>query len=118
MTNRLAAALADRKTGIGCDQLILLESSALADVRMRIFNADGSESGACGNAMRAEFWVRSASLLAALGSLMLALVFGTESVRGLIIASLFGSFSAVAFVTRAIWKTIPQENAAYAGELL
>lgn len=53
MTNRLAAALADRKTGIGCDQLILLEASAQADVRMRIFNADGSEVEACGNATRA-----------------------------------------------------------------
>ena len=53
MTNRLAAALADRKTGIGCDQLILLEPSSLADVRMRIFNADGSEVEACGNATRA-----------------------------------------------------------------
>lgn len=53
MTSRLAAALADRKTGIGCDQLILLEPSAQADVRMRIFNADGSEVEACGNATRA-----------------------------------------------------------------
>lgn len=49
----LAAALADRKTGIGCDQLILLEPSARADVRMRIFNADGGEVEACGNATRA-----------------------------------------------------------------
>lgn len=53
MTNRLAAALADRQTGIGCDQLILLEASDHADVRMRIFNADGSEVEACGNATRA-----------------------------------------------------------------
>lgn len=53
MTNRLAAALADRKTGIGCDQLVLLEPSGAADVRMRIFNADGSEVEACGNATRA-----------------------------------------------------------------
>lgn len=53
VTSRLAAALADRKTGIGCDQLILLEPSARADVRMRIFNADGSEVEACGNATRA-----------------------------------------------------------------
>jgi hypothetical protein len=74
-------------------------------------------SDLCGNSMRAEFWVRSASLLAALGSLMLALVFGTETIRGLIIASLFGSFSAVAFITHAIWKTIPQGNIPYAGEL-
>lgn len=53
MTARLAAALADRNTGIGCDQLILLEDSAKADIRMRIFNHDGSEVSACGNATRA-----------------------------------------------------------------
>lgn len=48
-----AHALADRRTGIGCDQLILLEPSRTADFRMRIFNADGSEVEACGNASRA-----------------------------------------------------------------
>jgi len=47
-----ARALADRRTGIGCDQLILLEPSTAADVRMRIFNADGGEVEACGNAAR------------------------------------------------------------------
>lgn len=53
MTGPLAAALADRRTGIGCDQLILIEPSSQADLRMRIFNADGSEVEACGNATRA-----------------------------------------------------------------
>lgn len=53
MTHALAAALADRKTGIGCDQLILLEPSSRADLKMRIFNHDGSEVEACGNATRA-----------------------------------------------------------------
>ncbi|WP_034922766.1 diaminopimelate epimerase [Erythrobacter sp. SD-21] len=48
-----AAAIADRHEGIGCDQLILLEPSGSADFRMRIFNHDGSEVGACGNATRA-----------------------------------------------------------------
>lgn len=48
-----ARALADRHTGIGCDQLILLEHSTRADLRMRIFNGDGSEVDACGNATRA-----------------------------------------------------------------
>jgi len=48
-----AAALADRRTGIGCDQVILLEPSERADFRMRIFNADGGEVEACGNASRA-----------------------------------------------------------------
>lgn len=50
---RLAAALADRHRGIGCDQLVLLQPSTTADFRMRIFNADGSEVEACGNATRA-----------------------------------------------------------------
>ncbi len=49
----LAAALADRHTGIGCDQLIVLEPSDESDFRMRIFNADGGEVEACGNAARA-----------------------------------------------------------------
>ncbi|MBW8754414.1 MAG: diaminopimelate epimerase [Sphingomonadales bacterium] len=49
----LAAALADRHTGIGCDQLIVLEPSLFGDFRMRIFNADGGEVEACGNATRA-----------------------------------------------------------------
>jgi diaminopimelate epimerase len=45
-------AIADRKEGIGCDQLILLEPSTKADVFMRIWNADGGEVAACGNAAR------------------------------------------------------------------
>ncbi|MFC3097884.1 diaminopimelate epimerase [Alteraurantiacibacter palmitatis] len=53
ITPRVAAALAHRHTGIGCDQLILLEPSATADFAMRIFNADGGEVEACGNATRA-----------------------------------------------------------------
>ena len=53
MTAALAAALADRHTGIGCDQLILLEPAQAADLRMRIFNHDGGEVEACGNANRA-----------------------------------------------------------------
>jgi diaminopimelate epimerase len=44
--------IADRRRGIGCDQLIVLERSARADVFMRITNPDGSEAGACGNATR------------------------------------------------------------------
>ncbi|MFN3620809.1 diaminopimelate epimerase [Sphingorhabdus sp.] len=47
-----ARQIADRKQGIGCDQLILLLSSDIADVAMRIFNPDGNEVEACGNASR------------------------------------------------------------------
>jgi diaminopimelate epimerase len=53
VTSDLARALADRRTGIGCDQLILLEPSDNADFRMRIFNHDGSEVESCGNGTRA-----------------------------------------------------------------
>jgi diaminopimelate epimerase len=47
-------AVADRRTGIGCDQLITLEppTNGAADVFMRIRNADGGEVEACGNATR------------------------------------------------------------------
>jgi diaminopimelate epimerase len=48
-----ARAIADRHTGIGCDQVIVLEPSEIADFRMRIRNADGGEVEACGNATRA-----------------------------------------------------------------
>lgn len=44
--------IADRRFGIGCDQLIVLEPSTRADAFMRIFNPDASEVGACGNATR------------------------------------------------------------------
>lgn len=54
MDSARARALADRKTGVGCDQLILLEPprDQSADLAMRIFNADGGEVEACGNATR------------------------------------------------------------------
>lgn len=52
MTPARARAIADRHLGIGCDQLILIEPSQMADLRMRIFNADGGEVDACGNATR------------------------------------------------------------------
>jgi diaminopimelate epimerase len=53
MSEHRARAIADRNTGIGCDQLILLLPSASADVRMLTFNADGTEVEICGNATRA-----------------------------------------------------------------
>jgi diaminopimelate epimerase len=47
-------AIADRRLGVGCDQLIVLEppTERDADVFMRIYNPDGGEAGACGNATR------------------------------------------------------------------
>ncbi len=51
------AKIADREAGIGCDQIIILQPSAKADVTMRIINADGSEVEACGNATRCVGWL-------------------------------------------------------------
>ena len=45
--------IADRRQGVGCDQLLCLEPSQRGDVFMRVYNADGSEVGACGNGTRA-----------------------------------------------------------------
>jgi diaminopimelate epimerase len=52
VTRALARAIADRRTGIGCDQLIVLEPSDSADLKMRIWNSDGGEVESCGNATR------------------------------------------------------------------
>ena len=48
----LAVAVSDRHFGIGSDGLIVVLPSTVADVRMRMFNADGSESEMCGNGIR------------------------------------------------------------------
>jgi diaminopimelate epimerase len=48
----LALAMSDRHFGVGSDGLILIGPSDLADARMRMFNADGSESEMCGNGVR------------------------------------------------------------------
>ena len=90
-----ARAVADRMTGIGCDQLIVLEQSASADLRMRIFNHDGSEVEACGNASRC-----------------VALLIGgetrIETKGGVILASASGSAASVDMgEPRFAWDAIP-----------
>lgn len=52
-----ARAIADRKTGIGCDQVIALERSIRGDAFMRIWNSDGGNVEACGNAARCVAWM-------------------------------------------------------------
>lgn len=48
----LALAISDRHFGVGGDGLIIIEPSAIADGRMRMFNQDGSEGKMCGNGVR------------------------------------------------------------------
>ncbi len=50
--SKLAQEVSDRHKGIGSDGLILICPSEKADVRMRMFNADGSEAEMCGNGIR------------------------------------------------------------------
>ena len=45
-------AVSDRRTGVGCDQLVLIEAAEAADVRLSLRNADGGVTEACGNATR------------------------------------------------------------------
>jgi len=49
---KLAQATCDRHFGIGADGLILVQDSTIADLKMRIFNSDGSEAEVCGNGLR------------------------------------------------------------------
>ncbi len=54
-----AAAIADRRRGVGCDQVVLITppSSRQADAGLTFLNADGTESGACGNGTRCVAWL-------------------------------------------------------------
>lgn len=50
--SKLAVEMSDRHFGVGSDGIILIMPSQIADVKMRIFNADGSEAQMCGNGIR------------------------------------------------------------------
>jgi diaminopimelate epimerase len=88
-------AIADRKEGIGCDQIIALEPTPRADVFMRIWNSDGGEVGACGNAARCV-----ASLVAAeRGEPKVSI----ETESGMLSAAVNGDMGAPRFA----WNEIP-----------
>ena len=50
-------AIADRASGVGCDQLIAIEPGEGVDARVRFWNADGEEVSACGNGTRCVGWL-------------------------------------------------------------
>jgi len=52
LTEAFVRTITERRYGIGCDQLLVLEACETADASMRIFNNDGSEAGNCGNGLR------------------------------------------------------------------
>jgi len=98
-----AAALADRHTGIGCDQVVLIETprhpAALAFVRF--LNADGSDSAACGNGTRC--------VARLIGEETGATRFGLETASGLLGAEILGGGRVAVDMgePRLGWRDIP-----------
>ena len=78
VTAPLARAIADRRTGVGCDQLIVLEPSDAADLKMRIWNSDGGEVESCGNATRCVIQLTGARTIETGGGLLEGAELGGE----------------------------------------
>jgi diaminopimelate epimerase len=78
VTPSLARAIADRRTGIGCDQLIVLEPSDAADLKMRIWNSDGGEVESCGNATRCVVQLTGVKRIDTAGGLLQGETLGSE----------------------------------------
>jgi diaminopimelate epimerase len=57
LTKQAIVNITNRKTGIGCDQLIMIDHCDIADCRMEIYNQDASIAEACGNATRCVAWL-------------------------------------------------------------
>jgi diaminopimelate epimerase len=96
--------LSDRRRGIGCDQLIILQPphQAAADLFMEIRNPDGSESAACGNATRCI----AARVMTELGRGTLTI----ETIAGLLTAESLGDGTEIAVDMGAVrldWRDIP-----------
>jgi diaminopimelate epimerase len=100
-------ALADRHTGIGCDQVIVLDppGDLTAAARMRIRNPDGSEAEACGNAARCIAWL----LMRETGGTALRL----ETIGGLLAAEALpdGRIAVDMGSPRLLWHEIPLARA-------
>ena len=109
LTPTRAAAIADRRTGVGCDQFIVIEPpppGSPADAFMRIRNPDGTEAGACGNATRCV-----AHLIAAeTGQRDLVI----QTISGLLLAHLNddGRITVDMGPARLDWRDIPLAHAA------
>lgn len=105
-----AQAIADRKRGIGCDQVIVMEKGPKgADAFMRIFNADGGEVESCGNAARCVAFLLMAE--AETKSTNIATVGGPLSCR----ADESGSVTVDMGVPHLDWREIPMAQAVDTG---
>ena len=78
VTPALAKAISDRRTGVGCDQLIVLEPSERAHLKMRIWNSDGGEVESCGNATRCVVQLTGATRIDSDGGLLEGQELGAE----------------------------------------
>jgi diaminopimelate epimerase len=57
LSAELAKSIAHRKFGIGCDQILIVEDSNKADIKIVIYNSDGSTASACINGTRSVAWL-------------------------------------------------------------
>ncbi len=79
---RIALTMCDRHFGVGADGLLLIAPSQIADLRMKIYNADGSEAATCGNGIRcvARYMIDSGRLVGDGGSLQIETLSGISKV--------------------------------------
>lgn len=107
LTDAQARAIADRREGVGCDQLLILEppTSGSADVFLRIRNHDGGEVGACGNGTRCV----AALVMGELGREAIVI----ETVAGLLHAKAAGDGRVTVDMGKARldWRDIPLSEA-------
>ncbi len=98
-----ARALADRRTGVGCDQVVVLAppDDPAAELRMILFNADGGEIAACGNASRCVAWLRARETGAARVTL--------QTAAGLLRAEVAGAEAVTVDMgpARLDWEAVP-----------
>lgn len=98
----LIRAVADRHRGVGCDQFVAMEAPiGDADLRVRFYNGDGGEAGACGNATRCV----ASLVMAETGKAAVTV----ETVAGLLPARRFddGRIAVEMGVPRLDWRAIP-----------
>ncbi|MFH1457871.1 MAG: diaminopimelate epimerase [Candidatus Omnitrophota bacterium] len=88
----IANQICNRKYGIGADGLLILEKTKAADIRMRVFNADGSEAEMCGNGARCvALWLSSKFLPARQAGKVHGLEYKIQTKAGIIKAQVNGA---------------------------